>query len=118
MKESRRISLPKGSKKRKPKSPAKPDLPLIDEQLDKFYDDLVRNPPKTRKFLRNLPELVPKATETETEEDSPAKLTYDHDAGSVLGTPEASLQDSESEDAYKPDDVVAVDPQGSGRKKA
>ena len=39
------------------------------------------------------------------------------DAGSVPGTPEASLQDSESEDIYEPDDVVAGDPKGSGRTK-
>ena len=126
---------PKGSKKEKKKSsdklhesltdeelkrkpPEDPYVPLTDEQLEDFFNELQKNPQNYRggKHLRNFPDIEPNTTQTETDEDSDDP-PHDPGAASVPGTPEASLQDSESEDAYEPDDVVGVDPKGSGRKK-
>ena len=126
---------PKGSKKKKKKSsdklhesltdeelkrkpPEEPYVPLTDEQLEDFFNELQKNPQNYRggKHLRNFPDIEPNTTQTETDEDSDDP-PHDPGAASVPGTPEASLQDSESEEIYEPEDVVAVEPKGSGKKK-
>ena len=102
--------------KRKP--PEEPYVPLTDEQLEDFFNELQKNPQNYRggKHLRNFPDIEPNTTQTETDEDSDDP-PHDPGAASVPGTPEASLQDSESEEIYEPDDVVGIDPKSSGRKK-
>ena len=59
-----------------------PYKPLTDEQLEYFFTEHQRNYVRGGKHLRNFSDIEPNTTQTETEEDPPAKPARHPDAAS------------------------------------